>query len=93
MAWSTTVGKQVRSNFDRTGQDIFVVFGSPVEFGELLDQGKSPKVHQAISDRVMQAVSELGQEERALRAAHLASIAPSSVVVEKIAARAGLGSD
>ncbi len=61
--------KQVTSNFDGTGQDIFVVFGHPVEFGDLLDQGKSPKVHQAISDRVMQAVSELGQEERALRAA------------------------
>ena len=61
--------KQVTSNFDGTGQDIFVVFGHPVEFGDLLDQGKRPKVHQAISDRVMQAVSELGQEERALRAA------------------------
>ena len=64
--------QQVRSNFDGTGQDIFVVFGAPVEFGDLLDQGKSPKVHQAISDRVMQAVSELGQEERALRAARAA---------------------
>ena len=74
------IGKQVRSNFDRTGQDIFVVFGSPVDFGDLLDQGKSPKVHQAISDRVMQAVADLGQEERVLRA----SLAPaSSVVVEK----------
>lgn len=65
--------KQVRSNFDRTGQEIFVVFGKPVEFGDLLDQGKSPKVHQAISDRVMAAVSELGQEEKALRAAHSSS--------------------
>jgi len=61
--------KQVRGNFDRTGQQIFVVFGEPIEFGDLLDQGKSPKVHQAISDRVMQAVAELGQEERQLRAA------------------------
>jgi len=71
--------KQVRSNFDRTGQDIFVVFGAPVEFGDLLDQGKSPKVHQAISDRVMQAVSELGQEEKKLRAARHGG----SFVVEK----------
>jgi len=71
--------KQVMSNFDRTGRDIFVVFGAPIEFGELLDQGKSPKVHQAISDRVMQAVSELGQEERALRAARNGG----SFVVEK----------
>ncbi len=76
--------KQLMGNFDRTGQEIFVVFGAPVEFGDLLDQGKSPKVHQAISDRVMQAVAELGQEERALRAAHSASAQPScSVVVEK----------
>ncbi|HWZ92240.1 MAG TPA: lysophospholipid acyltransferase family protein, partial [Polyangiaceae bacterium] len=80
--------KQVRSNFDRTGQDIFVVFGAPIDFGDLLDQPKSPKVHQAISDRTMQAVAELGQEERALRAARgrsgPADRAPSeSVVVEK----------
>ena len=74
------IGKQVRSNFDRTGQDIFVVFGSQVDFGDLLDQGKSPKVHQAISDRVMQAVADLGQEERALRASRAPA---SSVVVEK----------
>jgi 1-acyl-sn-glycerol-3-phosphate acyltransferase len=71
--------KQVRSNFDRTGQDIFVVFGKPVEFGDLLDQGKSPKVHQAISDRVMQAVGELGREEQRLRAARHGG----SFVVEK----------
>jgi 1-acyl-sn-glycerol-3-phosphate acyltransferase len=71
--------KQVVSNFDRTGRDIFVVFGQPIEFGDLLDQGKSPKVHQAISDRVMLAVSELGQEERALRSARN----DNSFVVEK----------
>ncbi len=76
--------KQVMGNFDGTGQDVFVVFGAPVQFGDLLDQGKSPKVHQAISDRVMQAVSELGQEERALRAARAGQAQLSgSVVVEK----------
>jgi 1-acyl-sn-glycerol-3-phosphate acyltransferase len=77
------IAKQVRSNFDGTGQDIFVVFGAPVDFGDLLDQGKSPKVHQAISDRVMQAVSELGQEERALRATRSEGKGLVSVVVEK----------
>src|SRR5450432_4624557 len=71
--------KQVWSNFDRTGRDIFVVFGAPVDFGDLLDQPKSPKVHQAISDRVMQAVCQLGQEGRALRAAR----GKRSVVVEE----------
>src|SRR5450432_2527110 len=60
--------KQVMSNFDRSGREIFVVFGAPVDFGDLLDQPRSPKVHQAVADRVMQAVGELGQEERVLRA-------------------------
>jgi 1-acyl-sn-glycerol-3-phosphate acyltransferase len=77
--------KQVMSNFDRTGQDIFVVFGAPIDFGSLLDQPRSPKVHQAISDRAMQAVAELGREERSLRAAR--GLTPSgssqSIVVEK----------
>ncbi len=72
--------RQVVSNFDRTGREILVVFGAPVDFGDLLEQGKSPKVHQAISDRVMQAVQKLGQEERALRAT---AAAGGSVVVEK----------
>ena len=79
--------RQVLSNFDRTGQDIFVVFGAPVELADLLDQPKSPKVHQAISDRVMQAVAALGQEERALRLARGHGLASesgrASVVVEK----------
>ncbi len=72
--------RQVLSNFDRTGQDILVVFGAPVDFGDLLDQGKSPKVHQAIADRVMEAVRELGQEERALRKA---APGEGSLVVER----------
>ena len=67
------LAKQVTSNFDGTGQDIFVVFGQPIDFGDLLDQGKSPKVHQAISDRVMQAVAQLGEEERELRSARAKS--------------------
>ncbi|HEY2410221.1 MAG TPA: lysophospholipid acyltransferase family protein [Polyangiaceae bacterium] len=60
--------RQVLSNFDRTGRTIHVVFGAPVDFGELLEQPGSPKVHQAISDLAMQAVATLGAEERALRA-------------------------
>jgi 1-acyl-sn-glycerol-3-phosphate acyltransferase len=73
--------KQVAGNFDGTGQDIFVVFGAPVDFGDLLDQGRSPKVHQAIADHAMRAVGALGQEERALRAAR--ALQRRSLVVEK----------
>lgn len=69
--------KQIKSNFDGTGQDILVVFGAPVDFGDLLEQGKSPKVHQAIANRVMQAVEKLGEEERALR--HAGQRTPASL--------------
>lgn len=59
--------RQVWSNFDGTGRAIVVVFGSPVEFGELLQQRGTPKLYQAIADRALQAVAELGAEERAHR--------------------------
>jgi 1-acyl-sn-glycerol-3-phosphate acyltransferase len=65
--------RQVRSNFDGTGQEIFVVFGAPVDFGDLLERPRSPKLHQALVDRAMQAVAELGQEERRLRLAAAAA--------------------
>jgi 1-acyl-sn-glycerol-3-phosphate acyltransferase len=78
--------EQVRSNFDRTGKPIFVIFGAPIEFGDLLDRPKGPKVHQAIADRAMQVVGELGEEERVLRAAYgetSSARAKGSFVVEK----------
>jgi hypothetical protein len=60
--------RQVRSNFDGTGTDIVVVFGAPVDFGELLEERGNQKTYQAIADRVLEVVSELGAEERAIRA-------------------------
>lgn len=65
----TDLPRQVRSNFDGTGTPILVVFGAPVDFGELLDQRTSPRTHQAIADRALAAVAALGSEERELRAA------------------------
>ena len=59
--------RQVKSNFDGTGQRIVVVFGAPVEFGGLLEERPSPRAFQAVADRALDAIRELGLEERRLR--------------------------
>jgi 1-acyl-sn-glycerol-3-phosphate acyltransferase len=59
--------RQVKSNFDGTGTPIIVVFGEPVDFGSLLEQRGSPRVHRAIAERALEAIGELGREERRLR--------------------------
>jgi 1-acyl-sn-glycerol-3-phosphate acyltransferase len=59
--------RQVASNFDRSGRSVNVVFGAPLELGELLERKRSPRVYREISERVMQAIGALGQEERRLR--------------------------
>jgi 1-acyl-sn-glycerol-3-phosphate acyltransferase len=61
--------EQVKSNFTRTGRKIVVVFGDPVDFGELMQAPSTPKTHQAIANRALEAVAALGNEERAHRAA------------------------
>jgi 1-acyl-sn-glycerol-3-phosphate acyltransferase len=60
--------RQVRSNFDGTGIPVHIVFGEPVEFGELLSARGSPRVYRAIAERTLEAISALGQEERTIRA-------------------------
>lgn len=60
--------RQAKSNFDGTGCPIIVVFGAPVDLGELLEEPASPRVYQAIAQRCMDAISALGEEERQLRA-------------------------
>ena len=61
------LGRQVKSNFDRTGTPIVVVFGAPVDFGNLYERRSSPRVHRAIAERTLLAIAELGREERAIR--------------------------
>lgn len=61
--------EQVKSNFARNGRKIVVVFGEPVDFGELMQAPSTPKVHQAIANRALEAVAALGSEERTHRAA------------------------
>lgn len=59
---------QVKGNFSRRGERIHVVFGDPVDFGELVEAPPGPKTFKAIAEAAMGAVGNLGQEEKALRA-------------------------
>ena len=63
---------QVRSNFDRKGDPVLLVFGEPIDFGDMLDQAPSPRLHKRISEASLEAIRKLGDEERALRAELLA---------------------
>jgi 1-acyl-sn-glycerol-3-phosphate acyltransferase len=60
--------KQVLGNFTGKGDRVNVVFGKPVDFHGLLDQAPSPRTFKAVSERAMECVAELGEEERAIRA-------------------------
>lgn len=59
--------RQVQSNFDGTGIPVHIVFGKPIELGDFLAARGSPRVYRAIAERTLQAISELGKEERLIR--------------------------
>jgi 1-acyl-sn-glycerol-3-phosphate acyltransferase len=72
--------RQIRSNFDGTGRRIVVVFGRPVDFGGLLEERPSPRTFQAIAERALSSIRELGEEERKYRhALELAATASPAV--------------
>jgi len=59
---------EVARNFLAPGSTpIILVFGNPIDFGSLLDEPASARTYRAIADRTLEAVHELGQEERAIR--------------------------
>lgn len=60
--------RQVQSNFDGSGRSIHVVFGAPIDFEGLLDEPAGARTEQRIADRTLEAIGQLGQEERRLRA-------------------------
>jgi 1-acyl-sn-glycerol-3-phosphate acyltransferase len=61
------IARQVGSNFLKNGRPVTVVFGKPIDFGGLLDQPPSPRLHRQISERSLDAIRALGEEDRALR--------------------------
>lgn len=66
--------KQVASNYMKSGDDVNVVFGAPIDFGDMLNAPPSPRLHRAISERALDEIRKLGEEERAIR--HGASPGP-----------------
>ena len=60
--------RQVRSNYMKNGAPVTVVFGKPIDFGDMLDQAPSPRLHRKISEHSLDAIRALGEEDRAIRA-------------------------
>jgi len=61
--------KQVAGNFTRKGTPIIVNFGAPIDFGDMLTQAPSPRLHKKISEHALEQIRLLGEEERELRRA------------------------
>lgn len=60
--------KQVAGNFTKKGNPIIVNFGKPIDFGQMLSEPPSPRLHKRISEHALERIRELGEEERAIRA-------------------------
>jgi 1-acyl-sn-glycerol-3-phosphate acyltransferase len=60
---------QIRSNFDGTGTPINVVFGAPLDLAPFYAQPVRLRTAMAVARFVREAITRLGEEERALRAA------------------------
>lgn len=64
---SNDLVRQVGSNYLRNGKPVTVVFGKPIDFGTMLDQPPSPRLHKKISELALDRIRELGEEDRAIR--------------------------
>lgn len=64
--------RQVVSNFDASGTPIHTVFGSPIDFGDLLELEPNQSTYKRIANRTREVLLQLGAEERELRALHAA---------------------
>jgi 1-acyl-sn-glycerol-3-phosphate acyltransferase len=59
--------KQLLAGLTGNGEPINLVFGSPIDFGSALDTPGSPRAYKKIAERCVEAIAELGQEEKAFR--------------------------
>ncbi len=59
---------QVKGGVLGDGPPIHVVFGAPIDFGGLLEAPESPATYKKISERCMEVIGDLGEEEKVLRA-------------------------
>jgi 1-acyl-sn-glycerol-3-phosphate acyltransferase len=59
---------QLKYNLLRSGPQIHTVFGSPIDFGSLLNEDANPALYKKIADKTRDAIAELALEEREIRA-------------------------
>jgi 1-acyl-sn-glycerol-3-phosphate acyltransferase len=60
--------KQVKGNFDRTGEPITMVFGEPVDLSKELAEAPRLRTYMKIAHKLRDVLTGLGQEEKAWRA-------------------------
>jgi 1-acyl-sn-glycerol-3-phosphate acyltransferase len=61
------LAKQVGTGLIGRGRPIHMVYGAPVDFGSLLRAPGSPKTYRRIAETCLEAIGELGREEKAIR--------------------------
>jgi 1-acyl-sn-glycerol-3-phosphate acyltransferase len=59
---------QVAGGLSGRGEPIYLVFGKPIDFGQLLSVPPSPKAYKAIAEACLEAIRGLALEEKRLRA-------------------------
>jgi 1-acyl-sn-glycerol-3-phosphate acyltransferase len=62
------LARQIIDGITGHGRLIHVVYGEPIDFGSLLDAPESPRTYKRIAERCLEAITGLGQEEKAIRA-------------------------
>jgi 1-acyl-sn-glycerol-3-phosphate acyltransferase len=60
--------RQVRGNFDGTGDRVTIVFGEPLKLDAMLAEPGRLRTYKKIADHTREALMELGQREKAFRA-------------------------
>ncbi len=61
--------KHLRGNATGNGEKVIIAFGAPVPLDDLYAEKGSPRVFKEISERCLGKIAELGEEEKAARAA------------------------
>jgi 1-acyl-sn-glycerol-3-phosphate acyltransferase len=59
--------KHLAGNATGNGEKVIVAFGAPVSLDDLYAENPSPRIYKKTSERCLEAVAALGQEERAAR--------------------------
>lgn len=64
---SNELPRQIKGNFDGTGEPITLTFGPPIEFGSLLDEDPKLRTFKKIADLIRIKLMELGEQDKIFR--------------------------